>query len=288
MLFHLYADDSQLYLAFNPKSEESIQNVSKIIHNSTCVIKDWMRSNFLKLNSEKTELLVITTPTITATSLSSLNICGTTIPSSTSVRDLGVHLDTFLKMDIQVRNTCRKAYYQLHLINKIRKFITDEAAKTLVQVNVISLLDYCNCLLAGLPDVLINKLQRVQNCAARTITKIKRADHITPALKELHWLPIKFRIEYKIILLTYKALNGLAPPYLTDLISQYAPIRRLRSSDQDLLNISPYRLKTFGGRSFEVLAPKLWNSLPLQLRRADSTAIFKRRLKTHFFTIAFT
>jgi hypothetical protein len=157
-----------------------------------------------------------------------------------------------------------------------------------VQVNVISHLDYCNCLLAGLPSNLINKLQRVQNCAARIIKQTGKFDHITPTLKELHWLPIKYRIDYKTILITFKVLNKLAPPYIEELINPYTPTRQLRSASQNLLSSHPYRLATYGGRSFAVRSPELWNALPPQLRKIDSLHVFKRSLKTHLFNIAFT
>ena len=158
-----------------------------------------MRSHFLKLNSDKTEVLVITQPSIRNPLLTSVNIGDCTIAVSPVIKDLGVQFDTHMKMYDHIQSTCKKAYLQIHLIGKIRKYITEATTKNLVQVNVISLLDYCNCLLTGLPSYLISKLQRVQNSAARLIKQTGRFNHITPVLRDLHWLPIEFRIDYKII-----------------------------------------------------------------------------------------
>jgi hypothetical protein len=287
MSFHLYADDTQLYIAFNPRSEASSNDVTSIIHNTTNVINNWMRSHFLKLNSDKTEVLVMTKPSIKSDLIPHVNINESIINTSPCVKDLGVCLDSHLRMEDQIRAICKRAYYQLHLIGKVRQFISEDACRTLVQVNVTSHLDYCNCLLAGLPANLIGKLQRVQNCAARMIKQIGKYDHITPVLKDLHWLPIKFRIDYKVLVITFKVLNGLAPAYLKELLQPYTPSRRLRSADDNLLCTNSYRCATYGGRSFAVMSPQLWNALPSFLRKFDSLSSFKRALKTHLFTIAF-
>ncbi len=150
-----------------------------------------------------------------------------------------------------------------------------------------SRLDYCNALLGGCPASSINKLQVVQNAAARVLTRSRKYDHITPILQSLHWLPIKYRISYKILLLTYKALNGLAPVYLTSLLSCYNPSRSLRSQNSGLL-VVPRIEKSTKGRAFSYLAPKLWNRLPDNVRGSDTLSLFKSRLKTHLFSQAFT
>ncbi len=161
-------------------------------------------------------------------------------------------------------------------------------AEKLVHAFMTSRLDYCNALLGGCPASSINKLQVVQNAAARVLTRSRKYDHITPILQSLHWLPIKYRISYKILLLTYKALNGLAPAYLTSLLSRYNPSRSLRSQNSGLLIVPRIAKSTKGGRAFSYLAPKLWNSLADNVQGSDTLSLFKSRLKTHLFSQAFT
>lgn len=131
-----------------------------------------------------------------------------------------------------------------------------------------------------LPAYTIKKLQHVQNAAALLVTLTKKHDHITPVLFNLHWLLVNQRIIFKILLITYKALNNLAPSYICDLLTSYTPSRQLRSSSKHLLVSPSYNLKTYGARSFSVAAPSLWNALPSEIRNAQSVSVFKSRLKT--------
>ncbi len=127
-------------------------------------------------------------------------------------------------------------------------------AEKLVHAFMTSRLDYCNALLGGCPASSINKLQIVQNAAARVLTRSRKYDHIIPILQSLHWLPIKFRISYKILLLAYKALNDLAPAYLTNLLSRYNPTRSLRSQNSGLLVVPRIAKSTKGGSRFLYLS----------------------------------
>ena len=123
----------------------------------------------------------------------------------------------------------------------------------------------------------------VQNSAARIITMSRKRQHITPILKSLHWLPVKYRIQYKALLLTFKSVNNLTPQYLQDLLHPYKPSRDLRSGNKGLLEIPSTKLKSFGDRAFSVYAPKLWNLLPIHLKQAPSLSVFKKLLKQHLF-----
>ena len=183
---------------------------------------------------------------------------------------------------------CKSSFYHLRNIARIRKYISIKTSEILVHAFITSKLDHCNSLLFGLPKNLLNKLQAVQNAAARLITLTRKHDHITPILIDLHWLPVADRIKFKILLLTFKALNGLAPIYIKELVTKYQPPRSLRSSSQSLLVSQPYHLKSYGHRSFSVAAPELWNSLPLFIRHTSNLSSFKSELKTYLFKLAYT
>ncbi len=164
-------------------------------------------------------------------------------------------------------------------------------AEKLINTFVFSPIVYCGidniALLAGVSKATLSKLQLVQNSAARILTRTSAREHITPVLEKSHWLPVSFRIDFKILMLIYKALNNLAPQYLSELLTHYTPTRVLRSSEAGLLTVQTTRLKTMGDRAFSSLAPKLCNSLPSEIRNAESLNVFKSSLKTYFFRVAF-
>lgn len=165
--------------------------------------------------------------------------------------------------------------------------LTDSDLEMVIHAFVSSCLDYCNSLFTFLNKSALNCLQMVQNAAARLLTGSGRRAHINPILSSLHWLPIKFRIDFKILVLTFRALNGQAPQYITDLLCTYSPGRSFQSAGQSLLIVPKTCYKTRGDLSFEAVAPRLWNALPLFLRLADSVESFKRQLKTLLFKQAF-
>ena len=199
-------------------------------------------------------------------------------------KNLGVTLDSRLSMKLQVSNICRSAYIELRRIASIRQFLTTDATKVLVCAFVLSKLDYCNSLLAGCSQKLLGKLQMVQNSAARLIFRVKKREHVTPYLRDLHWLPVQTRIEYKIASLTFNSITASCPPYLSSLLQLYTPSRRLRSaSDTRILCVPRVRTVTFGERSFSYQSPTFWNKLPSDLRHLDTKQQFRQNLKTHLF-----
>jgi hypothetical protein len=283
---HLYADDSQIYLAFSPGENEpsSLETLEQCIS----LIRSWMAENYLKLNDDKTEFIILgTQQNLSKTTTSQIKIGDCCIEPSNQVKNIGATFDSSMKMDKQVTNTCKAAWYQLHQVGKIRKYLTIDQTKNVIHAFVTSKLDQNNSLLAGIPDNLSSKLQRVQNAAAKIVYRMNKYDHVTCLLEELHWLPIQQRIIFKLLLLTYKSLNGEGPQYLRDLLTWHKPQRSLRSSNLLQLKVPKTRLVTYGDRAYEATAPRLWNSLPLEIRNSKSTVTFKKNLKTHLFMSAF-
>ncbi|KAG7499322.1 hypothetical protein JOB18_034886 [Solea senegalensis] len=176
----------------------------------------------------------------------------------------------------------------LHNIRRIRPLLTQKAAQVLVQALVISRLDYCNSLLAGLPACAIGPLQLIQNAAARLVFNLPKFSHTTPLLRSLHWLPVAARIRFKTLVLAFHATNGSGPAYIQDMIKTYTPARPLRSASTNRLAAPSLRgsqRHSQNSRLFTVLAPKWWNDLPIDIRTAESLHIFRRQLKTHFFRL---
>ena len=149
----------------------------------------------------------------------------------------------------------------------------------LVHAFITSRVDYCNSLLYGLPNYQLNKLQRVLNASARLVCNAPRFCHISPLLRGLHWLPVKARIQFKILLITFKAIHGLAPKYLHDLLTFKSSLYNLSI----LLSMPVARSKTLGDRAFMVAAPRLWNSLPKGLHAITNVNSFKAHIKTYLF-----
>ena len=289
LTFHLYADDTQLYLTFKPSEPSSINNIISQLENCIEDIRAWMKLNLLKLNDDKTEMLVITSRPSTSQSLNiSVKVGDQYInPSDEPPKNLGVIFDSTCSLKDHVANVCRSINFNLYSIGKIRKYLDRPTVEKLVNATITSRLDYCNSLMFGIPKDLMSQLQKRQNHAARVITQWRKYDHITPVLVDLHWLPVKQRIDFKILLLTYKALNGLAPAYIRELLTPYTPVRTLRSMDNNLLEPPKCRLEYFGKRSFAAAAPVLWNDLPLHIKQSPSVDIFKSRIKTRLFQLAY-
>ena len=192
-------------------------------------------------------------------------------------------------MKHHITEICKLSFYHLRNIAHIRRFLTLDAAKTIIQSLVCWRIDWNNSLYYGLPNTQLLRLQRVQNAAARIIMKRRKFDHVTPILKELHWLPVMYRVSFKMLVLTYKCIHGEAPSYLSDLITRKPNSSfNLRSNYVPLL-LQPRRTNlVYGGdRAFYAAAPREWNNLPLNIRISGSIAIFKSRLKTYLYRICY-
>ena len=208
-----------------------------------------MLINKLKMNNGKTDVAVFSSRYRPKSSLHFVSVCDKTAECSPSVKNIGVLFDDSLSIVPHVTATCKSAFYHLRNIYKIKRFLTPDTTVSIVHAFVTSRTDYCNSLLYGLPKCVLKKLQYVQNSAARLIKLSKKFDHVTPLLSTLHWLPIEQRIHFKVLLISYKAPNGKAPKYISDLLSLYIPGRNLRSANQKLLRKASYNLKTYKGRT---------------------------------------
>ena len=278
--FHSYADDTQLYISVEPSQTTAIHALTKCMS----AITDWMNSNFLKLNEDKTEVLLIGPKKKRAKLHSSLG--DLSIHIKDKVTSLGVVIDSDLSFEPHINKITKSAFFHLRNVNKVRGLAPRQDAEKLIHAFVTSRIDYCNALFSGLPKKLIDKLQLIQNSAARILTRTRMREHISPVLADLHWLPVSYRIDFKILLTVFKALNGLAPSYISDMLSFYAPARALRSTDAKLLRTPTPPQKKIGDAAFACYAPKRWNALPIEIRSATSVDSFKKQLKTHLFILA--
>lgn len=284
MQYQLYADDSSIYLTFEPQNVISAANT---MEHCVASVRNWMAEKGLKMNDSKTELIVISSPRLrmSTPNIPSLHIGDDLVDPHDTVKLLGVVLDRDMNMGQHINSICRSARFHLYNLLRIRRHLTKEACVQLVHGFITSKLDYCNALFVGLPQRQIQKLQRIQNMAARLVTYTSRFAHITPVLRNLHWLPVNARIEFKVILTVFKCLRGEAPAYLIELIEPYSPVRDLRSSGLTLLRPPSHpNTQSAMERDFAQCAPSLWNALPEFVRCANNVENFKKQLKTHLFT----
>ena len=173
-----------------------------------------MLINQLKINDNKTEIVIIgSRQQLSKLPDIHIKIGSINVQPIDTVTNLGVTLDSKMTMNNHINRVCRNANYQLIKIRQLRQYLTKHSTETIVHAFITSTLDYCNSIYYNLPNKQLNKLQKIQNHSARIITKKRKYDHITPVLKSLHWLPIKQRIIFKVAILTFKTLNGLAPNY---------------------------------------------------------------------------
>ncbi len=305
---HGYADDHQLYLAFSPNSISSQENAIACMESCLLDVKQWMVHNKLKMNDSKTEFIIIgSQQQLNKIKFDSIKVGDTVVKAVDSVKDLGAYLDSTLSMGSHISAKCAAASRQLFSIRRIRRFLTREATETLIHAFIFSHLDYCNGLLYGIPEYQVSKLQRIQNMAARLVFHLPKFSHVTPLMAELHWLPVRYRIQFKLLLFTFKGIHGLAPKYISDMFtiysSQYSFRRNstiddinfefgvvtepIRQQSVVYLHVPKTKRVTFEQRSLAVAGPTLWNKLPMHIRCTTDIEVFKNQLKTFFFKLAY-
>ena len=278
---HSFSDDNQLYIT-GPASEIS----SLVSSTQSCIsqLKSWMTVNTLKLNEDKTEMILISSPKSNLTLPSSVDLNGCSVTISSSVRNLGVTFDQSLSFRQHVANVCRLCYLEIRRISSVRHLLSDDATKP------FCVLLFCHvwitvmlCLLV-LQNTSLKNSRKFRIMLSRLVFRCSKFDHVTPLLHSLHWLPVHLRIDYKISSLCFKVLESTAPSYLSDLLHVYTPPRQLHSSSDDRLFCVPHvRTKSYGQRSFAYQGANTWNQLPLSVQHSQSLASFKTKLKTHLF-----
>ena len=283
---HIYADDVQLYTKCDMYS-----NFSDL---KACLndIKLWANKNFLKLNNKKTQLLCISSKNCNVTKPQYINLMGENITIEDSAKYLGFWIDKHLAFSKQINLVCSQGYWMLRNLWKISSKVTDIALRTqLVHSCILSKLNFCNALYIYLPKKQLTKLDRLLKAGARYVFNIcgkKRWQPMTPYLQTLHFLPIHYRLNFKICLMVYKCLNNQAPEYLKCLIKPHEATHNIKTRidyDTTWLNNYPLEKINYKCRSFRHAAPDIWNKLSHIIRESESVEVFKARLKTYYFEL---
>ena len=285
LIFHIYADDIQVYCIYDPSVPGALEQAMLRIRECVTALCMHLTCRGLKLNPSKTEFIAFMSAHHLRTHYNrpDLELDGITIYPVDNVRDLGAFLDTKMNMQAHVNYVCRTCHFHLRQIGLVRRFLTEDACRSAVLSLVISRLDYCNSLLINICAGQTSRLQRIQNKAARLVTLTPVRQHITPILHDLHWLPVAARIEYKVMLCVYKCQQGLAPIYLSELLhpkTRHASLRPLHDELQLATSVPDLNI---GRTAFQYAAPLLWNVLPVEIRRNESVNCFKKQLKTFLF-----
>jgi hypothetical protein len=284
---HMYADDTQLYLGFKQKSASDTKMKSDSIQSCLQEIKEWMSLNFLKINPGKTKFLIIGSKhnirNDFGNGLVLLNESnGKEIEKLNKVLLLGVNVDSTISMEAFVNSKCSEVYYKLRNIGRIRSCLDIPMRIMLVRNLILSKLDYCNSILANIPEYMVHKLQKVLNASVRFIYDVPKYAHISSYVQKAHFLPIKQRIQYKLSLVIFKILHGIAPKYLNGMISLYKPNRNIRVGRDE------FNIEQIGTNFVSEKMSNAWNQLPLCLRCNNNITAFKKELKTFYFKQAYS
>ena len=297
----LYADDTQLYIGFKTINKDvCIDQISNCLNE----IKHWVCNQFLKLNEDKTKLVLLAKPSVHSAVSDSDSLMISTInyninevdwEKESEIKTLGIRLDPNLDMSKHVSYIRQYCIGKLKSWKRISTFLDEDSRLLIVKQILLSKIDYSNALLVGLPNYVIQDLQYLINSALRFVYNVKYREHITPSIMKSHILPVEYRIDFKVCLLVFNCLHNLAPSYLQDLLQWNQPIRSndytsnipRRSQDPFLLIIPvDFGNKTrYRWRSFSHYAPKCWNKLSYDIRSSETKDVFKTKLKTHFFNV---
>ena len=273
-----YADDNSGFRMFSLAFQ--LEVLTQSVPNCLKHIKEWMDSHMLKLNKSKTEIIVFGDTSFVNSQIINGTFCdsGECIRFAKTIKYLGMYIDNYLNFDIHISNIVSSCYMNLRNISSVRRFLSQSHAEILVHAFISSRLDMCNSLFFGMSRKNIGKLQKVQNAAMRVIKYKKKRDSVQQYFHELHWLNIDQRISFKILLLVFKCIYGLAPHALANCIF-------IKDPDKLLLEVSTFFSKSkYGNRAFSFYAPRQWNALPQDIRLIDNITTFKGRVKHFMFS----
>ena len=240
----------------------------------------------LKMNDGKTEIMIVGSKhQLKKCETESKDVTGIHITPSPCIKFLEAWTDQQLSFKKHISVKCQTAMFNLQRLKSIQYMLDENAAHILVLGLVTSHLDYLNGILPGLPEMDINKLQKVQNVAAKFVCDKDKYSSTSECMAHLHWLPIKQRIDHKVLTIVYCCLNNETPEYLKDLLTALPGGREgLRSAAQYKRLLEPFvKCKTFAERSFSIRGPKLWNTLPNYIKKASNMDIFKKKLKKYLY-----
>ena len=286
--YHFYADDTQVYI--------SVGNIDEAKHKISSLLSDlkiWMTRRKLRLNDGKTEIIVIrgNLRNVFVEDFGEVDFGDIRLVPHDSAKNLGVVLDSTLSFRAHVDSIVKACNFHIRNLHMIKDFINRKNLVTLVHSLIISKVDYCNSLFLGLPNITLRKVQSILNRAARLIFNLPPRVPTTSSHIELHWLPVKARIEFKVCLITFKALKFERPSYIRGLLtfSSHESTLDLRSADDPYHLLEPRAIgeRGFANRSFSYIAPRLYNKLPVSVKQANSLDTFKSHLKAFLFSRAY-
>lgn len=274
-----YADDTQLLFTCEKAADFDGDDIRQCLTD----VFLWLQRNHLKCNSDKSEVLFFGCPSDVRWKQWWPADMHPPLADVPLAKNLGVKMDSSLSFKQQVLTVVGQCFGILKQLKQFLPFLPLSHRKTIIQALIGSKIDYANVLYLGLPEYLLNHLQIVQNHAARAIFGFTARSHVSCLLHSLHWLPVRKRIQFKTLVLTFKSLYGLGAEYLSKRVCFYNPTRSLRSSSLDLVSVPSVKRSRIGGRSYRFLAAKLWNNMPLSLRQTKDLLVFRKALKTWLY-----
>ena len=279
LLVQIYADDTQLYVCFNSKNQ---QEVKQRVEDCLADVEKWMKINFLQLNAKKTQFMFFKCHKSNA-DFQELNMSGDVLKPVEVAKTLGVELDDKLSMKNFISAKCKASHYHIRNLRRMKHSLNRDLRIMLVNMLIHSKLDYCNSLLANSPKYLINKLQRVQNSAIRFVCNARKREPTTKLLKEAHFLPVEYRIKYKLCMMAHKSIYSQSPDYICDELKLHLPARSLRVG-RDVLSIAT---KSIQKNTLSSRIAEEWNNLSFEMQANLDTEMFSKTLKTYLFRKAF-